>query len=361
MAVGDPLNWAVPKSSWERVESRIQGRYGRTRGYAGFELTRIADHWLLVEEIDDDVLNLPQSDSPHTQKTNDSRTRLEDEEKVTVSHRVHPDTKEQLSIAADQFDVNQGVLLGYVIREYYETDGWDYSLETLEEISNGARPEPEPERREPTSRREKLDVICEQLAGSDDLLESEIADVITEIAGQSVVHGTHGYFDDVLDRLGYVHHPNADGIFIRESRLAERFDLSPADPAYDRKPYEALTKSERVEGLKLALQRAGYGMTVSTIHTDVFNGKGSKSYMRNLADEVADADGFEFRKTPGGKRILKWFGPSPEQSDTHSASESDEVDSNDEQDTRDKIQEEAEENMTALMHAQAATDGGSDQ
>lgn len=307
MSVGTLLNWAVPQSSWERLETRIEERYGRTRGYAGFELTRIADHWLLVEEVEDDILDFSDLDSPHTQKTNDSSVPLNEEEKVTVSHRIHPETKEQLSIAASQYGVNQGVLLGYVIREYYQTDGWGYSLEALEEIVNGSRPEPEPEKREPTTREGRLDEICDRLDnGTDgDLLEPDIREVIADVAGPSVVDGSNGYFSDVLDNLDYVHHPNAESLYIPRSELKRRFDLTPDDPAIDRKPYLVLTKDERVEGIKVYLRRERSPKTVNEIHTEVFDGNGSRSYMRNLMDEVAASDGFRYAKSTGGKKLLR--------------------------------------------------------
>lgn len=69
-----------------------------------------------------------------------------------------------------------------------------------------------------------------------------------------------------------------------------------------------LVKNDRIEGIKDYLSRTGWGLSVSEIHTEVFDGNGSKSYMRNLADEVAASEGFTFRKTPGGKKVLRATG-----------------------------------------------------
>lgn len=306
MGIGEPLNWSVPASSWERLESRIEDRYGRTRGYAGFELTKIADHWLLVEEIDDELLDLSNSATPHTQKTNESETPLENEEKVTVSHRIHPETKEQLSIAASRYDVNHGVLLGYIIREYYETDGWGYSLEALEDIANGARPEPEATERAPQTRAEKLDVICDRVSAleREEIRYDEIAEVITDVAGSTVVDGKNGYLSDVLDRLDYVQHPRIEDFYCTIDRLEQQWDLTPDDPACDRKPVSTLTKQERIQAIKLHILRTGRGVTKKDIQTDVLDGEGSATYVRNLIDEIASTSGFDYSNTLGGQKVL---------------------------------------------------------
>lgn len=338
------------------------------RGYAGYELTRIGNHWLLVEEIDGSVLDLPAGNPLHTQKTNESETPLSEQEKVTVSHRMHPETKERLSIAASKYDVNEGVLLGYVIREYYETDGWGYSLEALEALADGAAPA-EPEQSDPTSRREAQDIICDQLDNGTggDLLAEDIREVITDVAGPTVVDGKNGHLSDVLDRLGYVHHPETDQVYITEERRSE-MGIRPEDPAIDRKPCSVLNKSERVEGIRVHLSRTGRGMTVSQIHAELFCGNGSKSYMRNLVHEVAESDGFTYRTTVGGsKKILRATDPNPEPDPPHTQKTESEPEGNADDREQEQAQERCEEvesdasaQMDALVNAEPATDGGID-
>lgn len=362
MSVRVQLKWLVPRPSWELLERNALDKKGSLTLYAGIEVEQIADLWLAIEETDGSTLDLPTRDPPHTQKTNATDTPLSEEEKVEVHAGIHQDTKERLRLAADEYDVNPGVLLGYIIREYYETDGWGYSVEAV-----GTDPTPTADTT-PTSRCERLKVICDRLdtAENDDLLADDVQEVIANVAGPSVVDGSNGYLSDVLDRIGYVHHPDADHLYMSAERREELFGITPSDPPVERKPWSALDKSERVESIKDYLARTGKGMQVSAIHTEIFDGNGSMSYMRNLAQEVAASEPFDFRKTPGGKKILRCTG---EYAPVHASPAADDqdkqADQEDEDETdgdRERLEDETDAQMDALMNAQPArTDGGQDE
>lgn len=142
--------------------------------------------------------------------------------------RFHPDIADRLRGYAKKYDVNNGVLLGYILREYYETDGWGYSIEAVGSDSV--------EDRTPTTRSEKLTSICEQIdtSGNGDLLATDVREVIADVAGPTVVDGANGYLSDVLDRLGYVYHPHVAHLFVPEDLVEENFRISPDAPAYQR-------------------------------------------------------------------------------------------------------------------------------
>lgn len=362
MSVRVQLKWWVPRPSWELLERRVLAKKGSTDLYAGFEAEQIADLWLAIEKADPDTLDLPTGTPPHTQKMNVSDTPLENQEKIEVHAGIHPETKERLSLAAAEYDVNPGVLIGYIIREYYETDGWGRSIEAVGS-SVGVESDSEP-----TTRAGRLDLICNRLDAAGKLqggevLADDVREVIADVAGPTVVDGKNGYLLDVLDRIGYVHHPHVDHLYASETILDEQYGVKPDAPAIDRKPYSALSKDDRIEGIKHTLARTGAGMTVSEIHEKIFDGNGSKSYMRNLAHEVGASDGFEYKTTlSGSKKILRASDPSPK---CHPGPErgqepDQEPKQEPEQDRRKEIENEATHQMDVLSQAIPATDGGED-
>lgn len=371
MSFREHLGWHVPQEPWKVHEGTVLNRYGATDLYVGVEAERIYLLWREIEEMDRSVLDLPTGDPIHTQKTNESDTPLPDQEKEYVQVAFHPDLKESISGYADQYGVNQGVLLGYILREYYETDGWGYSIEAV------GSPTPDSEGRVdeiPTSRREKKDLICERISATTNpdgnLHVDTLHETIGEIAGETVVDD---YLPDILDRLGFVHHPYTNLLFIHESRL-EDLGVSPTAPSIERKPYSALNRQEKIKGIKETLKCTGAGMTVSEIHTELFDGNGSDSHIRQLVHAVAEANSFVYRETPGGSKVLRAVGvsrsasPDPEsEPEVEAEVESAPFEDVDRQ-RRETVESEAAAEMDALMNAaatldgeQAATDGGADQ
>lgn len=357
------LGWCVPQESWAVHKQTVSDRYGVTDLYAGIEAERIVLLWFEIEETDPSDLDLPTGTPAHTQKKKNSGTPLSEQEKEYVQVRFHPEIKERLSIAASEYDVNQGVLLGYVLREYYETDGWGRSIEAV-----GSDPsEPESTKEIPYGESEKADWIAEQIEPTDEILADDIREVIEEAGAASRV--SH-YLPLVLDRLGYVHHPNVEGIHIPQEALDERFGVSPTDPAFYRKPWSALSRSERIEGLEMELEDLGQPRTVSQIHDEIFGGEGSRNYIRDLANTVADSDGYEYKTSVGGTKRLRHIGsrsrshsrsrsdpegesePEPEQEPTANDSEQEQ------ERNRKEIETEAADEMAALMNASPETDGG---
>lgn len=301
MPVRDHLEWNVPRSPWERHERRVLDRIGFTDLYAGIEAERIARLWLELEDTGATPRAGHTGTPLHTQKKKESDTPLADQEKTKVQARFLPDIKERLKIAASEYEENPGVLLGYILREYYETGGWGYSIEAVDSPTSTIQEDEEPV---PYHVENKKDYICERVEPDPNgtIHADDLRGLIAEVAGGSRVDD---YLPDILDRLDYVHHPHIYGLYIPLDDLAD-YGLTIDDPAIDRKPYEALTRSEKIEGIKERLRSNGASMTVGRIHAGIFDGKGSTSHMRDLVSEISESDGFAYRSTPGGTKVLRY-------------------------------------------------------
>lgn len=345
------LKWNVPAGPWEVHERAVLEEHGYKDLYAGVEAERIVRLWFRFEEDGASPRPGHAGTPPHTQKTNGSSVPLEDQEKIIVGVRFHPGLKERLTDVADQYDVYPGVMLAYILREYYETDGWGYAPEAVgSDLTSTADTEP-------SSRRERLTVICDRLytAENGELLAEDIREVIADVAGPTVVDGPNGYLSDVLDRIGYVHHPHVDHIYIAEEVRADQYGVSPDDPAIDRKPFSQLSRAEKIEGIEDYVSRSRRGFAVSKVHAEIFDGEGSTTHVRDLVHTVAEKDGFKYSTTiSGSKKVLKGSRPS------ESEEQEDEDKTDDE--TRPELEDEADAQMDALMNAKSArTDGGQDE
>lgn len=364
------LGWLVPRSSWELLEQRILDKKRFRDPYTGIEAEQIADLWLALEESDTTPRAGHTGTPLHTNEKNVSDTPLDEKEKTKVNVRMHPDTKEQLSIYASRYDVHEGVLLAYIIREYYETDGWGYSIEAI-----GAARDADVEQDIPHSESGKKEWICDRIEPDPNgtIHGDDIRDLIREVGAESRINH---YLPAVVDQLDYVHHPQVYGLYIPREQMADHGLIS-NDPALYRKPYEALDRSEKIEGIRAVLSTRGVAMPVNRIHAEVFDGNGSTQHIRDLVHTVAEASDATYQPTAGGTKVLRVtsdeYPPEPgsEPATTEPESESSKpadepVDESAEteiesDEKRDELEDEAAVEMGALMNAtQARTDGGDD-
>lgn len=302
------LKWNVPRSPWEQHEKRILNKFGTKHLYAGFEAERIARLWLCLEDTGTAPRAGHTGTPLQTKKKKDSDTPLSEQEKIEVHRGFHPETKERLSIYASRYDVNEGVLLGYILREYYETDGWGYGIEAVGSDRKGAADENAAEEI-PYHESDKKNWICDQLEPDPNgtIHGDDICELIRMAGAESRIDH---YLPDVLDRIDYIHHPKVYGLYIPRDQLAE-YSLTSDDPAIYRKPYEALDRTEKIDGLKDALQGMDGGMSAGQIHEELFDGNGSMNHIRDLVNTVKESPGFTYRKTPSGKtKILRYHKPS---------------------------------------------------
>lgn len=191
-------------------------------------------------------------------------------------------------------------MFAYAIREYRQ-GGRLGRIETFfdraEEIEEGEDEEI------PYHESDKIEWICDriELDASGVVHGEDIRELIGEVDAAS---RTVYYRTAVLDRLGFVHHPETHGLYIPRDRVSE-YGLSEDDLAIERKPYEALTREEKIEGIQTLLQREGGVLSANEIHGPLFGGKGSVTHMRNLAQDVANDNGFTYRETSGGTKVLR--------------------------------------------------------
>ncbi|KYH23906.1 hypothetical protein HAPAU_39850 [Halalkalicoccus paucihalophilus] len=112
-------------------------------------------------------------------------------------------------------------------------------------------------------------------------------------------------------------------------------------------------------------------MSASEIQSSVLDGAYSTSHVGDLTHEIANQDGFRFRNTAGGKKILgESEGSTPQpriqtasrSTDSDHAQQDDQIrdQEQDDSDERVKITSDAAAEMDALINAEVATDGGKD-
>ena len=368
MAYLTDLNWWVPECVWENYLDHIEEKWDDTTVYAGVFASSAMREYMDSDgfaEAETAIVSDLQTDSPaHTHRKKELQTPLNEEKKCKVRNGVHPPTKEAFAAYARKNDEYPGVMFAYALREYLNGG----RIGRIEEIkSRDAKDEPESTEKIPYGESEKADWIAEQVEADGPVHADDIRPVIEEAGAASRVDH---YRPLVLDRLGYVHHPNAENLYIARADLEEQFGISPGDAPFYRKPWGALDRCERIEGLKKELIRLDSPLTVSEIHDKIFGGEGSRNYIRDLANTVAESDEFAYGKSVGGTKRLRFAGS---RSRSHSRSRSDpEGESepeqrqeptadNSEQEQergREEIETEAADEMAALMNASPETDGG---
>lgn len=363
------LNWWVPRREWERYEEFIMDEWDDTKLYAGIYAGSAMKEYMDVDgfaEVENQVRQDTQAGNPlKTKKKNVSETPLSEQEKCKVYRGVHPPTKEAFASYARSNGENPGVMFAYAIREYRQ-GGRLGRIEELQNRETEADAVPEV----PYGESEKAEWIADRLrerieeSGDEQVNVGEIRAVVNEAGAGSRFEF---YREAALDKLSYVHHPEINGLFISSRRLWDEFDVGVDHPALYRKPPEALTREEKIEGIRAVLSTRGTVMSANQIHFELFDGNWSLQHVRNLATTVAEASDATYNPTAGGTKVLRVtsdeYPPEPELEPVDESAETEdepEPDPEDEPDeTREELEGEAADEMAALMNAQPArTDGG---
>lgn len=311
------LKWRVPQSEWERYEEFITDEWSDTKLYAGIYAGSAMKEYMDIDgfaDVETEVRqDLQTGDPPHTQKKSMSETPLSEQKKCKVQVGVHPPTKEAFAAYARSHGENPGVMFAYAIREYRQ-GGRLGRIEDARTAGSelGHLKEQEQEQEIPYHVEDKKDYICERVEPDPNgtIRGGDLRELIGDVAGGSRVDD---YLPDVLDRLDYVHHPQVYGLYIPRDDLAD-YNLTEDDPAIDRKPYEALTRAEKIEGIEETLRHPDGSMTVGRVHNAIFNGNGSTSHIRDLVHTVAESDGFAYKSTPSGQKVLRAVGTAVQES-----------------------------------------------
>lgn len=309
------VGWRVPSDEWGTFIDYVHAEHGETSGYVGREVERAMREWIdrdafaPVEALADRLVraagrtpaNLSQKKSAVDPPTGNDTT--------TVQCRVDPDVKERFAHhAKTKTDDRVGTVLARALRERRDGGRARRVREKLERVTDDAEgllAEQNPDEDGLSLIERRTVAICNRLR--DQFTRDDLEAAIEAIAGGSDPT-IQKYTDRVLDRLGYVQHPDNPDLFIPEAE-AEEYGFNPDAPAYYRKQYGGLSREEKARGLRVDLARRSlsnnrrYAMDASTIHQDVFDGQPSESHVRGLMDRAADADGFSTDTRGGVERL----------------------------------------------------------
>lgn len=397
MASRPKVNWRVPSEEWDRFVDYVHDKYGRIEGLVGREVDLAMREWIddddyqgIEERIDRLVRAAGRRPEDLAEKKCSISTISDEGETTNVQCRVDPEMKEDFAaFTKEHSDDRLGIALARALRQRRHggrsqrlEEKLDRVIDDAEELLGEISDDDESETM--NLRKKRRIKICRRFADSYEITVDELHEAIADVAGESVIDD---YEQPVLDRMGYARSPTGGPIFMPIDDARERAEElgvpGPDAPAIDRKHYRDLSREEKVEGVRLELARKAYSRhggvsaTVSHVHDDVFDGKGSDSHMRSLMDEAAEADGYSVeRSSRSGKEYLTvnldevsydihdqlhsesecWSKSEDDEADTSEADTTEEQN----QEQRDDITEEAETEMAALDQAQPVTDGGRD-
>ena len=305
------VDWRVPSEEWNTFLSYVETKHGKTEGQVGREVERAMREW-----IDDDEFARVEEKVDHLVQAA-GRTPEELEEKTLAS--APPDSREgettrvQCRVDAalkDEFaahvkqetDDRVGVGLARALRarrnggrarrveEKLDRVG-DDAAELLAELVPGDAGSP------PLTQKRTI-VICQRLGPQ--FSEDELEQAIAKVAGDSSPT-IRNYTTKVLDHRDCVPHPNQPDVFIPREQAEEYADSAGIDldaPAYERLPYDELSKAEKVHGLRIDLARRSvrnngrWRLDANGVRNEVFSGHPSDSHSRQLMELAADANGF---------------------------------------------------------------------
>ncbi|SIS00613.1 hypothetical protein SAMN05421858_5127 [Haladaptatus litoreus] len=316
------VDWRVPSKEWEAFSEYVSREHGEIKGYVGREVEKAmreymdADEFADIEERIDRLLRAAgRRPADAAEEKTLSESSVDSDETTRVRCRVDPDVKDEFSAYVKrETDDRLGIGLTRALKERRRGGRArrageklrrieDDAAGLLEELGSG----------DGLSLREKRTIaVCNDL--SEQFTRSELESAIEIHAGGSDPT-LRDYTERVTERLDVVSHPHNPDLFVpteRAEELASETDAaSPSDPAIDRKPYENLTRDEKVHGVRLELARdaakrsngkAQFG--TADIREEVFDGNAPASYARSLMHDAADADGFRIRSGSTGENRL---------------------------------------------------------
>ena len=145
-------------------------------------------------------------------------------------------------------------------------------------------------------------MICDRLGRQ--FTREELNDAVEAVAGGSDPT-VEEYTERVLNRRGAVPHPENLDRFVPEEDARDH-GVDPDAPAVDREPYGALSRTERVRGVRIELARRATSnggkrrVDATTIQRDFFDGgEPSDGHVRTPMRDAADADGFKTAERDG--------------------------------------------------------------
>jgi hypothetical protein len=309
------VNWRVPSDDWDAFIDYIHNEHGEIQGNVGREVERAMREWVDADDfasVENLVDRLVKAAGRTPENLSQKKSGVDPpggSDTTKVGCRVPADLKERFAHhAKTESDDRVGIVLARALRERRGGGRAHRIREKLERVADDAEgllAELDPDEDGLSLIERRTVAICNRLG--DSFTRDDLEAAIEAIAGGSDPT-IQKYTDRVLDRLGYVQHPDKPVLFISEA-YAEELGVNLDVPAFYRKGYGRLTRQEKVQGLRVELARRSlsnqgrYAMTASDIRQDVFDGRPSEGYVRDLMQWTADADGFSTDTRGGVERL----------------------------------------------------------
>lgn len=424
MAGTEQVDWTMPASEWSATLSHLEendrNRAPYVRIFVERAMEELIDEDPLLDTEDrlQDLEEMCPHSLPRFSRTEYSIPMGNDVDKVTVRTWIDADLKNRFKRVVDE-DTDYGDRYGskrygaalatalHLCRNGGRRQRINDRIERLIDAHETAEATEETEAYDPEelglhynevdldrldgrSRQKKVYEIAQRLDPEPGAMLHRERDLRPAIEAAGAKTVADEYIEPVVDVLGYKPHPSQPILYVPESWEPETAEAAEATtdtepPAVDRKPFDDMTKAERIEGIRVALARKAddhggrFAADYNFIRGQVFDRVVSKGYASNVMADVADGvDGLKLDTSHGTKRItvLKNRLPDsllataalkdPSEDGDEAASGTDTPDTNrddTEQDAErtEEINEEASAEMDALMNAQLArADGGRD-
>jgi len=316
------VDWTVPAEEWDRFVNYVEDEHGEIEGNMGREVERAmqeyadADEYASVEDMVDKLVQAAGGSGTATKKTKNRTLDVgQDGDTVKVRCRVRSRVKDEFRAFAKQTEHRLGIALAHALqmrREGGRADRVERKLEAIVDDAEKLLATANADRDDGMSVKERRTVmLCQELNAEvevgggqlpDEFPREALRDVIESNLGDSD-HFIETYTDRVLDRIGYVPHPDLDHLYADE-------DTVDPLPPIDRKEYSDLSREERIEGLKIELGRDAYEnggrlqYSVGEIRDSVFDGVPTDDTVKRYIHAAVDEDGYELL-TQNGRNVIR--------------------------------------------------------
>ncbi|WP_232819752.1 hypothetical protein [Haloprofundus halophilus] len=315
MTVRPKVDWRVPSDEWDAFIDFVHGEHGEIQGYVSREVERAMLEWVdgddyaPVEDLVDQLVRAAGHTPANLTEKKPVTVPPDGEETTRVSCRVDGEVKNNFAaFVKETSDDRLGVALARALRQRCDGGRARRVREKMERVANDAETLLADDG---IMLRERRTVrICRRLG--EQFTQDDLEDAIAAVAGDSAPT-IRDYTEKVLARLEYVEHPRNGDLFISKDDAEDiATDLgapSPDAPAIDRKPYDSLSRTEKVRGVRIELARDAQTnggksqMNATTVRRDIFEDRPSPGHVQDLLRLAGDADGFDVVTRHGKERL----------------------------------------------------------
>jgi hypothetical protein len=308
------IDWRVPSAEWESFVEFVYCEYGDNERYVSREVEQAMREWADLDglaPIEKRVNRLVRAAGRTVEDSSEKKiasTSPEDEDTTRVSHRVDAQVKNDFAEFVSQTTGDRlGLVLARALRQHRMADRPQRLLNKLNRVVDDAESllAEMSEDDKLNTRQKRTIAICNHLG--DQFTRSELEDAIRSVVGDSPPT-IRDYTEKVLARRNAVKHPNNSELYIPEATV-RKLGVDPNAPAIDRKPYDDLTREEKVHGLQVVLasrslaSNGKYQANVQKVKREIFDREPSDSHSRELIRLADEARGFNLANREGKLRL----------------------------------------------------------